>query len=363
MKAPSFTSTLIATASLLTCGAAHAQSSVVLYGLVDLAVDHYKAGSSSGAGDLWKLNDGVVNGLNGSRWGVRVGEDLGGGLRAGAVLEGGLSADTGALGQGGLAFGRQVFVSLSQTGLGELRLGRQYILEDSVQGMTNPYGNAAVNNPGTAVTNAGRNLPFWLNAPRANNVVQYQTPTFGGFYAAAQLAPGEGTADRFHGLKLHYGSGPFAAALAYEWNKSRSTGANINKSFTLGANYNFGSFKILGGLQRNQDLTLGSGNGAFIGSNLLVTSAAPAFTASKINGYTAGVQVPVGALTLGANYTGVKYESTAGASATLGKAALMGWYTLSKNTFLYSGYSVSTGDLKNYIAEEQVFQAGLRMAW
>jgi general bacterial porin, GBP family len=41
----------------------------------------------------------------------------------------------------------------------------------------------------------------------------------------------------------------------------------------------------------------------------------------------------------------------------------MGWYTLSKNTFLYSGYSVSTGDLKNYIAEEQVFQAGLRMAW
>jgi predicted porin len=121
--------------------------------------------------------------------------------------------------------------------------------------------------------------------------------------------------------------------------------------------------KILGGIQRNSELATGAGNGAFIGSNLLVASAAPTFTASKINGYTAGVQVPVGALTLGLNYTGVKYESTSGASATLGKAAVMGWYALSKSTFLYSGYSLSTGDLKDYIAEERVFQAGLRMAW
>lgn len=358
-----FKISLLTAAALLAAGTAQAQSSVVLYGLIDLAVDHYKAGSASGAGNVWKLNDGVVNGLNGSRWGVRVSEDLGGGLKANAVLESGLSADTGALGQGGLAFGRQVFVGFSQASLGELRVGRQYILSDSVMGMTNPYGNASVANPGTASTNAGRNLPLWLNAPRANNVVQLATPNLGGFTGSVQIAPGEGTADRFHGVKLGFGSGAFNIAASYEWNESRTTGADVNKSFTFGANYNFGPLKLLGGLQMNQDLALGSGNGAFTGANLIVTHAGPSFTADEINGYTLGVQVPVDRFTFGANYTGVKYENAAGANATLGKAALMGWYTLSKSTFLYSGLSFSTGDLKDYIAENRVFQAGIRMAW
>ncbi|MET0334542.1 MAG: porin [Rhizobacter sp.] len=363
MNAPTFRITLLAAAALLTAGAAQAQSSVVLYGLVDLAIDHYKAGSASGAGDVTKMNDGVVNGLNGSRWGVRVNEDLGGGLKANAVLEGGLSADTGALGQGGLAFGRQVFVGLSQNGVGELRMGRQYILSDSVMGLTNPYGNAGVANQGTASTNVGRNLPFWLNAPRANNVVQLSTANLGGFIGSLQVAPGEGTADRFHGVKLGFGSGPFNAAVSYEWNESRATGADVNKSLTLGANYNFGPVKVLGGIQMNTDLALGSGNGAFTGANLLVTSAAGTFTASEINGYSVGVQVPVDRFTFGVNYSGVKYESSTGSNATLGKAALLGWYALSKNTFLYSGVSFSTGDLKDYIAENRVVQAGVRMAW
>ncbi|MBX3627274.1 MAG: porin [Rhizobacter sp.] len=363
MNTPTFKIGLLATAALLASGSAQAQSSVVLYGLVDLAVDHYKAGSASGAGNVWKLNDGVVNGLNGSRWGVRVSEDLGGGLKANAVLESGLSADNGTLGQGGLAFGRQVFVGLSQASLGELRMGRQYILSDSVMGLTNPYGNASVANQGTASTNAGRNLPFWLNAPRANNVIQLATPNLGGFTGTLQLAPGEGTADRFHGVKLGFGSGPFNIAASYEWNKSRTTGEDTNKSFTFGANYNFGPVKLLGGIQMNQDLALGAGNGAFTGNNLIVTYAGPSFTADEINGYSIGVQVPVDRFTFGANYSGVKYENAAGANATLGKAALMGWYTLSKSTFLYSGVSFSTGDLKDYIAENRVFQAGIRMAW
>jgi GBP family porin len=354
---------LLAAAALLAAGASQAQSSVTLYGLIDLGVNNYKAGSAAGGTNVWKLNDGVVNGLNGSRWGVRVSEDLGGGLRANAVLESGLSADTGALGQGGLAFGRQVYVGLSSKSFGEVRLGRQYILEDSTMGLSNPFGNAAVNNQGTGVTNMGRGLPFWLNAPRANNVIQYQTPTMGGFYAAAQLAPGEGTADRFHGTKLGYSFGPFNAAVSYEWNRSRSTGDNTNKSLTLAANYNFGPLKLLGGIQRNDDLTTTAGNGAFTGANLLVTSGAGTFTAAKTDGYTVGVEIPMGAMTWGINYSGVKYESAAGQDATLGKAAFAGRYGLSKSTFLYAGFSVSTGDLKDYITENRVIQAGLRMAW
>jgi general bacterial porin, GBP family len=360
------TSAIAAAALLASTASVQAQtsaSSVTLYGLVDINISQYKAGDKAGGASITKMNDGVINGLNGSRWGIRAIEDLGGGLRASVVLEAGLNADAGTLGQGGLAFGRQAFIALGLATAGELRLGRQYILEDSVMGLSNPFGNAAVNNQGTGVTNMGKALPFWLNAPRANNVVQYQTPTFGGFSAAVQVAPGEATADRFHGVKLAFGQGPANIALAYEWNKSRATGDDTNKSLTVGANYNFGPLKLLGGIQRDSELTTTAGNGAFTGTSLAVASGGGSFTASKINGYTLGVEIPVGALTWGINYSGVKYESASGQSATLGKGAVAARYGLSKNTYLYAGASFATGDLKDYISEQRVIQAGLRTAF
>ena len=357
--------TLLATAALLAVGAAQAQSSVTAYGLIDLAVNNFKAGDALGGTDVWKLVDGTQNGFNGSRVGFRTTEDLGTGLKANALAEMGLLADTGAAAQGGRAFGRQVYVGLSHANLGEIRMGRQYILSDSVMAMATPWGNAAVNNTGTAVTNMGGNLPFWLNAPRADNVVQYQTPSFGGFYAAAQVAAGEGTADRFHGVKVAYQSGPLNVGGSYEWNESRSTGDDINKSLTIGANFNFGFMRLVGGYQANEDLRLGSGNGAFIGNNLTVNvgGAAPTFLADQISGYTLGAVIPMGAFEFGVNYTDMEYESAAGRTASLGKAAGTVRYNLSKSTFLYSGYSLSTGDLEERISESQVFQVGMRMAW
>jgi GBP family porin len=357
--------TLLATAALLAVGAAQAQSSVTAYGLIDLAVNNHKAGDALGGTDVWRLLDGTVNGFNGSRVGFRAVEDLGGGLKANALAEMGLLADSGAAAQGGLAFGRQVYVGLSSASLGEVRMGRQYILSDSVMGMATPWGNAAVNNTGTAVTNMGGNLPFWLNAPRANNVVQYQTPSFGGFYAAAQIAPGEGTTDRFHGVKLAYQAGRLNVGGSYEWNESRSTGDDINKSLTLGANFDFGFMRLVGGYQANDDLLLGSGNGAFIGNNLTVNvgGATPTFVATQISGYTLGAVIPMGSFEFGVNYSDMEYESAAGRTASLGKAAGTARYNLSKRTFLYTGLSVATGDLKERILESQVFQAGMRMAW
>ena len=365
MRTRTLYKTTLATAALLAVGAAQAQSSVVAYGLIDLAINNFKAGDALGGTDVWKLVDGTQNGFNGSRVGFRTVEDLGSGLKANALLEMGLTADNGMLAQGGRAFGRQVYVGLSHASFGEVRLGRQYILEDSVMSYATPWGNAAVNNTGTAVTNMGNNLPFWLNAPRADNVLQYQTPSFGGFYVAAQIAPGEGTADRFHGVKAAYQAGPVNVGLSYEWNKSRATDDDVNKSLTLGANYNFGFMRLHGGYQKNDDLRLGSGNGAFIGTNLTVNvgGATPTFVANSIEGYTLGAVFPMGAFEFGVNYTDVDYESAAGRSASLGKGAGTVRYNLSKNTFLYSGYSFSTGDLKEPISESQVFQAGMRMAW
>ena len=70
---------LIALAVLAASGAAMAQSSVTLYGVADVFVGSAKT-EVGGAG----LRQNVVNtsGINGSRWGLRGSEDLGGGMKA-----------------------------------------------------------------------------------------------------------------------------------------------------------------------------------------------------------------------------------------------------------------------------------------
>jgi general bacterial porin, GBP family len=345
-------------------GATFAQSSVTVFSLIDLNLSQYSSGSKANAGTLRVMNDGTVNGLNGSRLGFRGTEDLGGGLRAGFLMEQGVLVDTGNLGQGGRAYGRQVFVSLSKTGAGEVRLGRQYILSDSVVGQGNPFGNALVNNPTTSVTNMGRNLPMFLNAPRADNAITYQSPNWGGFGLGAMVAAGEAGSDRFHGMRATYGGGPLYVGVVYEFNKSRSTGDTTNKSLSVSANYNLGFVKLVGGLQRNSDLTTTSGNGAAVGVSNLIVTGATSFTLKDLNGLTVGAEVPVGGATvLGINYTRVDYKGTTGASNDLGKFAFTARYGFSKNTFLYGGLSQATGGLKEYISQVRVVQAGMRTAF
>ena len=95
---------LIALAVLASvAGVAQAQSSVQLYGIVDLVLHKDKGASAA-------LTSG---GVSGSRWGLKGSEDLGGGLKANFLLEQGFDADTGALSTAGTAFSRQSYVDLS----------------------------------------------------------------------------------------------------------------------------------------------------------------------------------------------------------------------------------------------------------
>src|ERR1700758_2251934 len=99
-------------------GAAHAQSSVTLYGFADgglLFINNVKGGK------VYALSSG-----SSSRWGLTGTEDLGGGLRAIFTIENGYTLATGALGQGGLLFGRKAFVGLESNTYGTVTLGRQY---------------------------------------------------------------------------------------------------------------------------------------------------------------------------------------------------------------------------------------------
>ena len=107
-------------------GVASAQSSVTLFGIVDVGLRNVKNGSNA---DLWTQS---TDGLNSSRLGFRGVEDLGGGMSAGFWLEAGLAADSGAMGgSNGLAaptsgaaniFNRRSTVSLMGN-WGEIRLG------------------------------------------------------------------------------------------------------------------------------------------------------------------------------------------------------------------------------------------------
>ncbi|HKT95049.1 MAG TPA: porin, partial [Paraburkholderia sp.] len=90
-------------------GAAHAQSSVTLYGIVDgsvLYTSHtLNTQTGQNAGHQFSFTD---SGMTGSSFGLRGAEDLGGGMRAVFMLESGISVANGQFGNSnGNLFGRQ----------------------------------------------------------------------------------------------------------------------------------------------------------------------------------------------------------------------------------------------------------------
>jgi predicted porin len=246
--------------------------------------------------------------------------------------------------------------------VGELRLGRQYAHHDEVNIMHNPFNGSTVLFPGGAgLTNTGNNIiPQFIDAPRVDNVVQYLTPNFAGFTGQVAVGLGEGVNDRYHGLKAAYIAGPIVLAASYEWNKDRSSGASTNKVFTGAASYDFSVAKVYAGVQAAKDLTNSPGSVGAI-ANWTITGPVT-FVADELKGYTVGVGVPVSVWTFGANYTNTKY-SGAGRSLDLGRVAAGARYYLSKSTHLYGAVSVATGDLKEYLLEKRMIEAGMRVAF
>ncbi|WP_066332138.1 porin [Azohydromonas lata] len=355
---------LIALATLgAFAGAASAQSSVTLYGLVDLSVQHVKSGDlSPNAGkSLTKLADGVEWGP-GSRWGLRVSEDLGSGLKANVVLESGFAADTGASTQGNRLFGRQAFISLASTSAGEVRLGRQYTFNDETVALNNPFGNTMFLHTGVKYTVVGGGLPLFIDSPRIDNALQYISPSFGGFRLQGMYGFDEKAQDRYYGLKAVYANGPLNVALAYEQNKLLTAVAGedkANKTWTLGANYDFGMARVYAGFQQGKDLANSASSG-----NVLQSGGT--LTADKLRTWTVGVGVPVGAFTIGANYVRAKYDDATGVvvgDKTIGRAAVGATYSLSKTTTLFTAYQQATGDLKDNVNEKRGVEIGLRKAF
>jgi general bacterial porin, GBP family len=236
----------------LSAGAAHAQSSVTLYGLIDAGITYV---NNSGGHSLYQATSGAQNS---SRWGLRGAEDLGGGLKAIFTLENGFSITNGTLGQQGREFGRQAFVGLSSDQYGAVTLGRQY--DDMVQELA-PLSLTGTQDGGTFFAHPFDNDNL-NNTFRVNNSLRYSSPNFGGFKFGATYgfsnAAGQFSNNRAYSFGATYAYGGFNFAAAYLQldssanaltSSTLNTGgaitdapfaAGLQRTFGAGVNYSFG---------------------------------------------------------------------------------------------------------------------------
>jgi predicted porin len=212
-----FALTSLSLALLGVAGAAQAQNSVTLYGVVDTGI-----GYVHNADGNQKLVGLIAGNLSGDRWGMKGQEDLGGGLKAIFQLENGFNVNTGALGQGGREFGRQAFVGLTSDQAGTVTLGRQYDpLVDMVQGITaDNYWASIMGTPG--------DVDNYDNSSRVNNGVKYVSPNyaglqFEGLYGFSNAAGATGQGQTWSGA-VAYNNGPLALAGGYYYTNNPTAG-------------------------------------------------------------------------------------------------------------------------------------------
>lgn len=172
-------------------GTASAQSSVTMYGIVDVGVQWNETGANLGTSTApnWQSESvfGVESGFqSGSRLGVRGSEALGGAWSAIFTLEAGFSTDTGMSGQGGRLFGRQAWAGLQHTGLGSFVAGRVATVSSGT-GSFDLWG--AVDPFGTGFGKFGLQATFIpSNALREDNAILWRSPNWGGFNFGASYS-------------------------------------------------------------------------------------------------------------------------------------------------------------------------------
>lgn len=361
---------LIALAVLAASGVAMAQSSVTIYGNLDVSVGRLKGGE-------FGVNNGInyivphsqaataltnavgKNFLSTSVLGFRGVEDLGGGLKATFNLQ------TGALdlsnGNPALAFSREANLGL-ETGFGNFKFGRATGTATSVLARYDANGISGA--APTAVL--GVNAVNWYASSRRSDQIEYTSPAFNGLTVRASfLAAGDNSADHTFStaagfsatsstnagtgttasnyknrvtVGVNFEQGPLSIGAAIE---TRNSDLPVTRNaIGLGAAYNLGVAKI--SATYSQNATIG-GNTSSTGSNLLggannngqtVLHSTAAATQGK--GYGLGVAVPMDAVTFGVQLAANTENGT--------KAnELFANYALSKRTTLYSNYGSTSG--------------------
>ncbi len=330
-------------------GAAQAQSSVSVYGIMDAGYATVTNTTAAG-GSTTGVQSG---GLAASRLGFRGTEDLGKGLRAGFVLESEINTANGsATGIGSQSangtstysssqfFNRQSFISLSDNNLGEIRFGLSNTATYDYQIMFDPlkaanlggYLNTSTTIASTTTGPAAANQT--QGASRGNNAISYLSPRIMG--AQFRFLTGEGQAAAGNNLSagnvaylrvtdfgLSYNWKNLDAAVSYRLVNS-TAGAGATSTFGAYGSYNFGMVKPYALYNTSANKVPGA------------TTAAQGYSViSKL----VGLEAPITpTISVAAQYT-MNVNGNAQTAALSGQSSAVGAlakYSLSKRTSLYA---------------------------
>ncbi|OAJ52329.1 porin [Paraburkholderia ginsengiterrae] len=327
-------------ASFAIAAPAFAQNSVTLYGVIDEGIDYT---NNVGGKHLYELQSGYAQG---SRWGLKGTEDLGGGLKAVFQLENGFNVNNGKLGQGGLMFGRQAYVGLANDAYGTVTFGRQYDSLVDYLAQTTANGNWAGYLFAHPYDNDNTDNSF-----RVNNTVKYASPTFAGFQFGGTYSFSNDTNfanNRQYSVGGQYANGGLLVAAAYLQanNPSSSAGGAVNNGgdenflakrlrvFGAGVNYTFGS-STAGFAYTNTNITQPLST-TYISGSILPTTGT--LNALKFQNFEVNYKYQfTPALFVGAQYvyTLERFEASSVQSPKIHSVGLMADYNLSKRTDLY----------------------------
>jgi len=359
--------------------AAQAQTSVTIYGIVDMGVFYQnKAGANNNS--LFSVNSGE---MSGSRLGFKGSEDLGGGLKANFQLEMGFNANNGSGAQqdqgSNTLFGRTSTVGLSGN-FGSVNIGRQTDFAYSgTAGGINTFSHAGYVTQFSVVDG---NKQARLQGDRTNNSIRYDMPAMNGLNGGVMLGLGQqaggGSAGQVYAAGLKYDNGPLAFGGDYYQSKEGSTPADRNwinnpavvptsvatggafvgqtatKAFTLGASYDFGFGKLYGNWSRVKMLPLGTtGNGIATAATFNSGTYGSSSANNKLDlfeiGYNHNLTASLKLLT-GLAHTNVSFVNGM-PQGRLNQAFIGTDYFMSKRTDLYAVATyVRTSDVANPLA-------------
>ncbi|ASW00742.1 porin [Paraburkholderia aromaticivorans] len=339
---------------------ASAQTSVTLYGVLDEGINYT---NNVGHGHVYELASGYAQG---SRWGLKGAEDLGGGLKAIFQLENGFDVSSGRFNQGGRMFGRQAFVGLSADRFGTLTFGRQYDSVVDYLAQTTANGNWAGLLFSHPYDNDNTDNTF-----RLDNAVKYTSPSLSGFQFGGVYSFSNDTGfanNRAYSFGGQYAYGGLLVAAAYLQADNPGNGANgaitandagfiaaRMRVFGGGITYTFGP-ATAGFVYTNSNYLDPTGNG-YLGVTPLVPPGvllnSLKYQNFEVNGkYQISPMLFVGAQYV---YTMETYDaSTGGVKPKIHSFGLMADYNLSKRTDVYiqGEYQQVTGDSTYSILDE-----------
>lgn len=301
-------------------GAASAQSSVTVYGIVDAGINSTDTGLATGSDRV----TGIASGnQSASRIGFKGTEDLGNGLKANFVLESGFNADDGAK---NLVFGDRISTIGLSGGFGAVNLGKQVSAIKDAYDQIDPFGDGGKIAPISQVFFGGG-----MGNGRITDSIKYTSNSYSGFKFGAAYGFGEevGSVSRSsnYGVNVGYANGPLNVQFGYH-NQDESTIAPVVdgefKAIFLGATYDFGVAKL--------HAAYGDGKAEAAG-----------VTNDKVRNYLLGVSAKVGAAgNIMASYSVNNDRLVDNADSK--RFGIMYTHDLSKRTNLYAGYSRTSND-------------------